>query len=402
MRRSAGQLLVWSVVSLAMPSALAQLADCYAGFDISQACISQRGLNQKVTEYQRKITEAMLRLGASYKVSLRPVNNPIEGGYSTDAIAEVFTEVIPNEEMRNQSFLINVTTDFLENQPELLFEASSLHEICHIMNDDLTGYHRNGANVEVAEEHCVLQAVGEERYEQYLRAYANYRHWDSTAYDGFLQKVKELVLIPPQREIDDADRCAADYFRKHPGDYEHLVVFNGELHDASLYSTKDSVWLGAEKLKPIIRTGKPLIFFHNHPAERGGEATFPSHDDFGAAGLISFMVYAENPDVPVEFRVMQGGKVSTSVSYGFKTTALEDIKKVALEYRKAVALKGDVAQIEMKRDFLDYQLAQDSFQDYLQHVCPADHAGKHPEPCMTLPRYFIWPSERFFVHDRPQ
>ena len=29
------------------------------------------------------------------------------------------------------------------------------------MNDDLTGYHRNGVNIEAAEEHCVLQAVGE-------------------------------------------------------------------------------------------------------------------------------------------------------------------------------------------------------------------------------------------------
>jgi len=30
-----------------------------------------------------------------------------------------------------------VTTDFLEKQPEILFEASSRHEVCHIMNDTI-------------------------------------------------------------------------------------------------------------------------------------------------------------------------------------------------------------------------------------------------------------------------
>src|SRR5262245_515603 len=133
-------------------SAQAQLPPCYSGFEISKVCITERALDQKVEAYQRKITEAMPRLGASYKISLRPVNNPEEAGYSAETSA-VFTEVVRNEEMRNQSFIINVTADFLEKQPEILFEASSLHEVYHVMNDDLTGYHRNGANIEAAEEH---------------------------------------------------------------------------------------------------------------------------------------------------------------------------------------------------------------------------------------------------------
>jgi hypothetical protein len=41
--------------------------------------------------------------------------------------------------MRNQSFIINVTASFLEQQPAILFEASALHEVCHVMNDDLSG-----------------------------------------------------------------------------------------------------------------------------------------------------------------------------------------------------------------------------------------------------------------------
>jgi hypothetical protein len=365
MRKIPGQFFGWAVFLLTESSAQAQLPPCYAGFEISKACITQRGLDQKVAEYQRKITEAMPRLGASYKISLRAVNHPVEAGYNAATIGDVFTEVVRNEEMRNQSFIINVTTDFLENQPEILFEASSLHEICHVMNDDLTGYHRNGTNIETAEEHCVLQAVGQARYEQYLRAYAIYQHWDSSTYDKFLQKVKDVVLVPPPSETDDADRSATDYFRKHADGSEHLVVFNGELHDVSLYSTKDRVWHDLEKLKAVINAERPMIFFHNHPAKDGRAAMFPSYEDYGVAGLFSFMVYAENPDLPIEFRVMQPSKEGPIVSYGFRRAAVEDIKKVALEYRKAVHLKSNVTQIEMKRDLLDYRLAQDSFKPEL-------------------------------------
>src|SRR5689334_20672491 len=144
----------------------------------------------------------MPRLGASYKISLRLVNNPVEAGYNAETVGDVFTEVIPNQEMRNQAFIINVTTDFLEKQPDILFEASSLHEVCHIMNDDLTGYHRNRANIEVAEEHCVLEAVGESPYQKYLQAYATYRHWDSLTYEMFLKKVMDVTLVSAPSEID--------------------------------------------------------------------------------------------------------------------------------------------------------------------------------------------------------
>jgi len=186
---------------------------CYAGFEISQACISERGLDRKAAAYQRKIREAMWRLGASYKIELRPVNNPIDAGYDA-TVGDVFTEVVRDQEMRNESFIINVTADFLEKQPEILFEASSLHEVCHIMNDDLTGYHRNSASIERAEEYCVLQAVGESRYQQYLQAYATYQHWDTATYNQFLQRVEHVVLVPAPSEVDEADRITEEYFRK--------------------------------------------------------------------------------------------------------------------------------------------------------------------------------------------
>jgi hypothetical protein len=304
--------------------------------------------------------------------------------------------------MRNQSFVIHLTTQFLEKQPEILFEASSLHEVCHIMNDDLTGYHRNGGNTEAAEERCVLQAVGELRYQEYLQAYAAYRHWDTLTYDRVLKKVKDVALVPAPSEIDEADRIAAEYFRKHADGKEHLLVYNGELHDATLYSTRDRVRHDPEKLKAVIEAGKPMIFFHNHPAEEGRAAMFPSYDDFGVAGLFSFMVYAENPGLAVEFRVMQLGKESTVVSYGFKGAAVEDIRKVAKEYRDAVVLRADVAPIEVRQGLLDYHLAQDSFNDYLQHACPVNLSRPDAEVCRTHPQYFLWPSDRFFIHYRPQ
>jgi hypothetical protein len=397
------QRLLASIVFLAASraSAAAQLAPCYAGFELSKACITERGLDQKVAAYEHKITEAMTRLGASYKINLRPVNNPEEAGYDP-TVADVFTEVVRDEEMRNESFVINVTADFLEKQPEILFEASSLHEVCHIMNDDLTGYHRNAANPEVAEERCVLNVVGESRYRQYLQAYATYRHWDGSTYDRFLQKVKKVVLVSAPSESDEADRSAAEFFKTHADGKEHLLVYNGELHDVSLISTRDTVRHDPEKLKAVIQAGKPRIFIHNHPAEDGRAAMFPSYEDFGVAGLFSFMVYRENPSLAVGFRVMQLGQHNTVVSYGFKGTAVEDIKKVALEYRDAISQRTDVAPIELRQNLLDYHLARDAFNDYLQYACPVDLTRKDAEVCRTHPEYFLWPSDRFFLHYRPQ
>jgi hypothetical protein len=403
MKRIIRQIVTYSVLLLAWrPSLKAQLAPCYAGFELSAACITTRGLDQKAALYRRKITEAMTKLGASYQISLRLINHPVEAGYDAARIGDVFTDVVRNEDMRNQSFIINVTADFLERQPEILFEASSLHEVCHIMNDDLTGYHRNGAHIEAAEEHCVLQAVGEPRYSEYLKAYTAYQHWDTSTYEKVLQKVKEVVLVPAPSEKDEADTKAAAYLKEHADGKEHLLVYNGELHDVTLYSTRDRVRHDPEKLRALIAAGRPMIFLHNHPPEDGRAAMFPSHADFGVAALFSFLVYREHPQLPVEFRVMQLGAENAVVSYGFKGTALQEIRKRAQEYRTAVAGNADPAAIEMSQNILDYHLDQESFNDYLQYACPVDLARPDAEVCRTHPQYFIWPNDRFFIHDRPQ
>jgi len=389
------------LVLTSLHPAQAQIAPCYAGFELSAACITSRHLDQKAAVFRRKIQEAMTTLGASYQIRLRLVNHPVEGGYDVEAGSDVFTEVVRDEQMRNESFVINVTAEFLESQPEILFESSSLHEVCHIINDDLTGYHRNGANIEAAEERCVLQATGEARYRQFLQAYAKYQHWNNSTYEAVLQKVKDVVLVPAPIEKDEADQAAAKYFRSHPDGKEHLLVYNGELHDVTP-SSRDALRHDPEMLKGLIAAGRPIIFFHNHSVENGRAAMFPTHADFGLAALFSSVVYRENAQIPLEFRVMQVGEEDTVVSYGFKGTALEQIRNLATEYRTVVSGKTNPAHIELSQNLLESHLEQESSRDYLQYVCPADLPRSNAGVCRTHPQYFLWPSDRFFIHDRPQ
>ena len=394
MGRSAGTLVGCVLLLMTSPaSGQARSPSCYAGFEVSQACITERGLDKKQAAYKRKIAEAMSRLGASYKIALRLVNHPVAAGYDA-TVGDVFTEVVRNEEMRNQSFIINVTASFLEQQPEILFEASALHEVCHVMNDDLSGYHRNGRNTEVAEERCVLEVAGEARYEQYLQAYAAYRHWDKLTYEWFLESVKDVALAPAPRESDEADRLAVQYFRLHADGGERFLVYNGELHDVTLRAPKGDVGHDSERVKAIVKARKPMVVFHSHAAEGNRAAMFPSRDDFGVAALMSFMAYAEDPSFKVDFRIVQlGEEEDTVVSYGFKGTALEDIKEVAGEYSNGAARRLDV---------LSSRLAREAFSDYLQYVCPVDQPGSGADVCRTHPEYFLWPNDRFFVHHRPQ
>ena len=210
------------------------------------------------------------------------------------------------------------------------------------------------------------------------------------------------MLVPPPRERDEADESAINYFRAHADGNEHFLAYNGELHDETVRSTRNSAGYDPEKVEALIKAGKPVIFFHNHPAEAAEAAMFPSHDDFAVAVFLSFMVSREDPSLAVDFRVVELGKEDAVVSYGFKGAALADIQRLAAEYRAAAAIKADVAGIERRRDLLDAQLADESFNDYLQYACPVDLARHDVEVCRTHPQYFIWPSDRFFVHDRPR
>ncbi len=354
-------IIVWWKASASLPG---EPEDCKSAFELSPDCIVQLGLKEKVAAFERKIAEAQTGLGASYKIRVRAVGSLMFTPYSGN-VAPVFTEVVRNADMRNESFIVNVTAAFLKSQPEILFEHSALHEIAHIMNDDLEGYHRNGANVELAEERVVLNLVGEPRYEEYLRAYAGFRNWSDSRYDQFLAEVKAVKLVPMPSEIDHADKLAAAAFRKVADGKEHLLIYNGEIHDVS--AVRDD----PEKLSKIINAGRPVVFFHNHPWD-GTRSMFPGFDDFGAAAILESLVLRENPDLPVEFRVMVVDKQATSVSYGFKKRIAEDPKKIA----------------------------EGSFRDYLQYVCPAGPARKDPGDCNTHPEFFLWPSDKYFLRYR--
>jgi hypothetical protein len=372
----------------------------HSGFEMSAAEITAAGLDEKVAAYKGKVTEAMDRLGANYKIDLRVIDNQLIGPGGTPMDSDVWTEVVRNPEMRNEAFVINVTKKFLRDQPEILFESSSLHEVAHIMNDDLTGYHRQGNNAEMAEERRVADSVGFPRYEEYLRAYTNYN--PKVKFDPTLQKVKDLELVPPPVESDDADKSAAEYLKTHADGKEHLLVYNGQLHDVTLSSTNGTVTPDLAKLQALVKDGKPMVIIHNHPSD-GPASMFPSHDDFGVAGNFMSLALRENPNLPVEFRVIQmGPKEVSSVAYGFKGAALADIKAGADAYRTARAENQDLAPLDMKQKLLSYHLAQDSYNEYLKHAYLLEVARTNSAACRVRPQYFLWPSERFFVKDRPQ
>lgn len=375
---------------------------CDNGFEMSKDCIAERGLTGKVDAFQQHLMDAQKKLGTGYKIDLKVVDRAMWGPYGTPLDSDVWTNVVRDKDMRNESFVVHVTGKFLNEQPDILFESSTAHEVCHIMNDDLPGYHRQGANIEVAEERCVANAVGMPRYEEYLKAYFQYKPKTNPPFDQMLQRVKDVQLVPPPIESDDADKKAIEFFKANNDGKEHLLVYNGDLHDITLSSTRDSVKHDPAKLDAVIKAGKPMTFFHNHPAEDGRAAQFPSMDDYGVAGLHSFTVFKQNPNIPVDFRVVQLGDKVSDVSYGFKKSVVDEIKKNAQAYNDAMARNEDPAPIEMKQKIFNYHLTRDSYNEYLKNACSIEQMRQGKNVCTTQAQYFLWPSEKFFLKDRPQ
>ena len=365
--------------------------DRYA-YELSKECIAELGLQEKVAIFESKIAEAQRRYGASYQIRVQVIGDPIWGGHDANS-GPVFINF--GEEVRT-TFKIFVTAGFLAKAPEILFEHSAFHEVAHIINDDLPGYHRYRSNCEVAEERVVLNLVGEERYKEYLQAYAKYKDWPPSKYEEFLEKVKALRLLPAPGEIDEADRAAANTFKRMADGKEHLLVYNGEIHDISIHSAVSTVGHDLEKLAEVIKAGKPMIFFHNHPST-DSRAMFPSFNDFGVAALFEYLVRRENPDLNLEYRlIVADDKESTSISYGFRKPLIENVKKLAASYREA-RTRDERDRIDLQTKILTHQVAQESFNTYLQHACPVDLTRKDAEVCNTNPRFFVWPSEKYFL-----
>ena len=324
-------------------SVVAQTEGCTLASDLSPECITKLGLDKKVVAYQQKIDDAQRRYGTSYKIRLR-----VAGSFMflpECPNSDVFTDVVRDDDMRNESFIITVSAHFLEKQPDILFEHSALHEVAHIMNDDLTGYHRQGANIEVAEERLVYDLVGEKRYREFVRAYSAYKGPPLTlSEDTFVAKVRTTKLVSIPDEIDDADRAAVTFFRKVADRKEHLLVYNGALHDISRDSTINRVDHDPEKLAAVISEGKPMVFIHNHPPA-GTLGMFPSANDFEVAGHFEFIVMQENPDLTCEFRLMALDDEIVSLSYGFKKSFVNHLKE------NAQAWSRDATHAESPKDF---------------------------------------------------
>jgi hypothetical protein len=139
-----------------------------------------------------------------------------------------------------------------------------------------------------------------------------------------------------------------------------------------------------------------MIFFHNHPFT-DSRAMFPSSDDFGVAALFEYLVRRENPDLNVEYRLMVADdKESTFIAYGFQKPLVEGVKKLGASYRGA-RTQDERDRIDLQIKILTHEVAQESFDNYLQHACPVDLTRKDAEVCNTNPRFFIWPSEKYFL-----
>jgi hypothetical protein len=375
----------------ALPSGENVPCDRYAG-ELSKDCIAELGLQEKAAIFESKIAEAQRRYGASYKIRLQVIGDSLREDHGANT-GPVFTDF--DEEVRT-TFKIFVTSKFLAKAPELLFEHSTLHEVAHIINDDLPGYHRYRSNCELAEERVVLNLVGEARYKEYLQAYAKYKDWPPSKSEEFLQKVKALKLLPAPVEIDDADRAAAIAFKRIHDGKEHLLVYNGEIHDISIHSAVNTVGHDLEKLAQLIKAGKPMVFFHNHPFT-DSRAMFPSFNDFGVAALFEYLVRRENRDLNLEYRLMLASdNESTSIAYGFKKPLIEEVKKFASSWREA-RTQNECDRIDLQMKLLTHHLAQESFDTYLQHACPVDLTRRDAEVCNTNPRFFIWPSKKYFL-----
>ena len=105
----------------------------------------------------------------------------------------------------------------------------------------------------------------------------------------------------------------------------------------------------------------------------------------------------ENPDLNLEYRlVVADDKEATFISYGFQKPLVDEVKKLAASYR-VVRTPDEREHIDLQTKILTHQVAQESFDTYLQHACPVDLTRKNPEVCNTNPRLFIWPSEKYFL-----
>lgn len=169
---------------------------------MTDECIDKVGLQDKVNTFKQEIADAMVLLDTNHKIEFRVINNPAQGPYTSLPHGDVWIDPVLDNTNRFESFVISAKSDFLHEQPGVLFQYAARHEICHIVVGNIGRYHRNGKNGEAAVDKCVMNAVGEERYHEYLQAFAIYKSLNDARIQYIFQTVKNVEIIPPPVQSD--------------------------------------------------------------------------------------------------------------------------------------------------------------------------------------------------------
>src|SRR4029077_21200926 len=82
-----------------------------------------------------------------------------------------------------------------------------------------------------------------------------------------------------------------------------------------------------------------------------------------------------------------------SLSYGFKKSFINKLKQ------NAIFSIRDATHAESGLKVLERAIYDESFA-YLIHACPVDLNCPNPEICTTHPKYFLWPSDKYFLKYR--
>lgn len=189
--------LLAATTAVSTPASLMAEDSCYGGFVMTDECIDKVGLQDKVNTFKQEIADAKVLLDTRYKIEFRVINNAVQGPYAFLPHGDVWIDPVLDNANRFESFIISAENEFLREQPNILFQYAARHEICHIVVGNIGRYHRNGKSGEAAVDKCVMNAVGEERYREYLHAFGIYKNLSDARVQEIFQIVKNVELVLP-------------------------------------------------------------------------------------------------------------------------------------------------------------------------------------------------------------
>ncbi len=382
-------------------SAFAESPCSNVDFELSEQCVASYGVAGQLATFKERVVEAQRLYGTRYEVRVHAFGSTSYSKFNgtTD---DVFSYVATDENLLPEALDIYVKWTFLAQQPEVLFEHAARHEVAHMMNGDVPGYRPNGASTEAAAEHRVLELVGEAHYREYLRAYREYQPTQVKDIEAFVHVVRAATPKVEER-IDDADRKAAEYFRTLTDGKEHLLIYDGaELHDVTRVSDAIGVQdFNVRAFDDMVARSTSIVIFHNHPLSDVAKM-YPSPIDFGGVPAFLFDAFTVNPNIRVEFRLIQIGS-GASIEYGLRSQQVQKFKEMAL------AMKADPSKEEKILDELGlrrFGVRMDSLYSYIAYAAVPErdvgrvHETQIYEGLTVHPKYFIRSNENYFLRYR--